>query len=187
MQLATPRLVLREICESDYPALRELDSDPEVLRYEHALYSEEETRARLKSFLADRDQQPVTHYRLAITIRPADRLRGWIVLTSTISAIREYEIGWTLHHQDWGRGYAPEAAREVLRFAFGSLQAHRVVAFCHAENRASLRVMEKLGMQPEGRLREVRWLNQAWCDEWVYAILEREFAGQPFIAPNADL
>ena len=76
-----------------------------------------------------------------------------------------------------GEGVWPEAASEVLRYAFKEMNAHRVVAFCHAENAASVRVMEKLGMQREGRLRETRRLNDAWCDERIYAILERDFNG----------
>jgi RimJ/RimL family protein N-acetyltransferase len=65
----------------------------------------------------------------------------------------------------------------MLRFAFGELKAHRVVASCHADNLASARVMEKLGMEREGRLREVRRLNEQWWDEFVYSILERDFSG----------
>jgi RimJ/RimL family protein N-acetyltransferase len=65
----------------------------------------------------------------------------------------------------------------MLRFAFGELNAHRVVAFCHTDNLASARVMEKLGMARDGRLREVRWLNGHWWDEYVYSILERDWRG----------
>jgi len=180
MLLTTPRLILRELTPADFPAVREIDSDGLALRFEHLPYTEEETRVRLEKALADaRDPAAAGRYRFAITIRPHDTLRGWIVLTRTNTVVREYEIGWTLDRADWGRGYAPEAAREVLRFAFENLNAHRVVAFCHAENQASLRVMAKLGMQFEGRLRETRWLDGYWHDECLCAILEREFAAQP--------
>ncbi len=65
--------------------------------------------------------------------------------------------------------------RRVLQFAFEALQAHRVVAWCHAGNLASARVMEKIGMQLEGHLRETRWLDERWNDELVYAILDHEW------------
>ena len=55
------------------------------------------------------------------------------------------------------------------------LKAHRVVAFSHAENIASLRVMRKLGMQQEGLLRETRLWQNRWSDEVVYAILDHEW------------
>ncbi len=179
MQLTTPRLILREVRQSDDLALREMDSDPQVLRFEHALFSEEQARTRLAQFIADHPNPSASHYRLALTVCPDDQMRGWIALTRVNAAIREYEIGWTLHPLARGKGYATEAAREVLRYAFDELQAHRVVAFCHADNQASLRVMARLGMQLEGRLREVRRLHDTWFDECVCAILEREFAAQP--------
>jgi ribosomal-protein-alanine N-acetyltransferase len=175
MRLVTARLRLREFRASDYPALREIDNLPQVLRYEHVPYSEEESRARIERALEEAAHPTPSRYHFAITIQPADLFRGWVTLALNQPAIREYEIGWTMHPGEWGQGYASEAASEVLHFAFHNLGAHRVVAFCHAGNLASRRVMEKLGMQCEGYLREVRWLDHRWYDEWVYAILEREF------------
>jgi [ribosomal protein S5]-alanine N-acetyltransferase len=175
MELLTPRLHLREYRLEDYAALREIDSDPLVQCYERPVLTESETRARIQQALEDQNANPKTHYRFAMTMLPSDRLRGRISLTLTQPTIGEYEIGWTVHRQDWGQGYATEGALAVMRFAFIRLKAHRIVAFCHAKNGASERVMEKLGMQREGYLRETRWLNDEWCNELVYAILDREF------------
>ena len=177
MILTTRRLALRDFRESDYERLREIDADPEVGRYERPVLSEADTRQRLLIFIADRPGISPTHHRFALTCRPSDRMCGWITLTLNNSSIREYEIGWTVRRTDWGKGYAPEAAQEVLRYAFKQLNAHRVVAFCHADNFASVRVMEKLSMLHEGRLRKTRRLNGIWCDEFVYAILEEDFIG----------
>ena len=177
MKLTTPNLVLREFREDDFAGLREIDSDPEVARYERPVQTEAETRTRLAHFIADRPGISPTHQRFAITTHSDDKARGWITLQLNNAAIREYEIGWTVRRADWVKGYAPEAAAEVLRYAFNDLNAHRVVAFCHAGNVASVRVMEKLGMRREGLLRETRRLNDEWCDELVYAILEGEFSG----------
>lgn len=63
----------------------------------------------------------------------------------------------------------------MLEFAFDQLKAHRVVAFCHAENSASVKVMKKIGMKQEGHLRQTRWFNDRWADEYVYGILESDF------------
>jgi len=172
LELVTERLVLREMGEWDYEAVREIDGDAETQRYEHEVYSEVETRARLERFVRERVEEPREHYHFAITLRGEERMRGWIVLGLNQREIREYEIGWAVRRADWGKGYASEAARRVLEFAFGRLRAHRVVAFCHAGNAASARVMVKLGMQHEGTLRETRWLRGQWWDELVYAVVE---------------
>lgn len=90
-------------------------------------------------------------------------------------SIQEWEIGWAVHPAEWGKGIAVEAARRLMEFAFVELHAHRIVAFCHAQNAASLRVMEKLGMQKDGHLRETRRWQGRWADETVFSILEREW------------
>lgn len=60
------------------------------------------------------------------------------------------EIGWRLAHEVWGRGYATEAAGEVLRVAFDSLGFDEIVSFAVPANRRSIAVMERLGMLPAG-------------------------------------
>lgn len=177
MELITPRLVLREFREEDAEAYFAIIMDAENRRYEYEALSQAEISQRFSQILSDRMATPKTHYRFAICVSPDDSLRGWIALTLVNPSIHEYEIGWSLQYADWGKGYATEAAREVLALAFKRLKAHRATAFSHPDNRASLRVMEKLGMHSEGLQRETRWLNGAWTDERLYALLEREFCG----------
>ncbi len=203
MELITPRLILREFCAADFDAVHAYESNPETQRYEQVVTAtEEQTRRYLADAQAWAQEQPRTRYRLAITVRPADAGRyrspadagryrspneaaplaqaagaacGRISLALNWPEIREWEVGWTVDPRQWGRGYATEAAQAILGFAFGELGAHRVVAFCNANNRASARVMEKLGMQRDGYLRETRWWNGAWADEFVYSILDHEW------------
>jgi RimJ/RimL family protein N-acetyltransferase len=103
---------------------------------------------------------------------------GQVSLSLNFSDIKEWEIGWKVHYKYWGNGYATEAAKRVLAFAFQDLHAHRVVAFCNVQNAASVRVMSKIGMLQDGRLRETRWWNGSWQDEFVYAILDRDWVSQ---------
>jgi [ribosomal protein S5]-alanine N-acetyltransferase len=174
MQLTTPRLILRDFQENDYDALRELDRDAETWRYEHPPCSEMETFAHLQQILAWQAEDSQTYFRWAVQIPPHAGLWGVLALTLVRPSIGEYEIGWSLRREEWGKGYASEAARVVLGFAFEHLHAHRVVAFCHSENRASERVMQKLGMTREGRTRQTVRIDADWCDELVYSILEGE-------------
>jgi len=175
MELVTPRLILRELRHSDFEAIREYESHPEIQRYEQPVPDDEATRAWLEQSIRWAQQSPRTHYRWGITVQPDDTVRGHLSLALSFEEIREWEIGWTVHDACCGRGYATEAATAVLTYAFGELHAHRVVAFCNAANVASARVMEKIGMRRDGLLRETRWLNGAWADECVYAILEKEW------------
>jgi len=175
MELITPRLRLREFVQADITALREMDAQAAMHTYERTPPTEAETRQSLEENLQNQKDIPRIVYRLAITIPPHDSVRGLIKLSRQWEAIREWEIGWAIHPHEWGKGYAPEAARYMMDHAFKQLDVHRIVAFCHVDNQASIRVMEKLGMHKDGRLRETRWLNGQWWDEYVYALLEKEW------------
>lgn len=175
MELFSKRLCIREFVEGDFQPLRGMESKPEMYTYEREQPSEAETMALLKESITSQNELPRTLYRMAITIQPYASVKGLIKFSQQWSAIREWEIGWAVEPGEWGRGYATEAAWTVMDWAFRELKAHRIVAFCHADNAASVRVMEKLGMHMDGRLRETRWLHGAWWDEYVYAILEHEW------------
>lgn len=176
MQLTTDRLILRELRLSDFEALCAIESDPALFRYEPGPYTPEQTRSRLETTIEWAGDLPRKRYKFGITVKPDDRVIGRISLSEISTESREWEIGWTVARQEWGKGYASEAAKAVLHFAFTGLKVHRVIAFCHAENAASTRVMEKLGMRREAYLRETRWLNGQWYDELLYAILDKEYA-----------
>jgi [ribosomal protein S5]-alanine N-acetyltransferase len=175
MQLITPRLILREFRDSDFEALREIETIPDTHYYEKGTPGEAVTREFLSAAQTSTHQEPRSLYRLAITLPPSDQVRGRIKLIVQTAETREWEIGWAVHKQEWGKGYATEAAREVMRFAFEELNAHRLIAFCNTGNLASARVMEKLGMRQDGRLRQALWWQGRWVDELVYAILDSEW------------
>jgi len=174
MRLLTPHLILREFCETDFGSFRELEAHPETYRYETTSPGEERTRDYLQKAQQDALQSPRTRYRLAVTCLGQAHILGRVTLGLNNDSIREWEIGWAIHPAEWGKGIATEVAQCMLNFAFAQLNAHRVVAFSHAENTASLRVMQKLGMKQEGLLRETRLWQGRWSDEVVYSILDRE-------------
>ena len=175
MEITTARLVLREFQMSDFEAVWAYQSLPESNYYENGVPSQEDVRDILKHAVLQALATPRIHYNLALTIRPDDIPRGTIKLHLQYEESREWEVGWAVDPACWGHGYATEAARGVLDYLFKELNAHRVVAFCKTLNVASWRVMEKLGMQREGRLREDRLWNGAWSDAFIYSILDREW------------
>ena len=79
------------------------------------------------------------------------------------------------HPLHQGSGYATEAARPMLAFAFGELGLHRIVGRLEPRNVSSARVLEKLGMRLEARLVENEWVKGEWQSELVYALLAREW------------
>ena len=177
MILETPRLILREFSADDFEALYKIESRPETARFEPEK-SADDVRQYLEQAALQALVQPRVHYRFAITVRPDGSVRGLVGMARNIEMTRDWEIGWMVHPDEWGKGYASEAARRVLDFAFNELEAHRVIAFCDVENRASERVMQKLGMRREAHMRQTHLLRGEWRDELLYAVLESEWAGK---------
>ena len=103
--------------------------------------------------------------------------RGQTARTSEAVDALEADIGYELAPDQWGRGYATEAARAIVAFGFTELRLHRISAWCIAENTASAHVLEKIGMWLEGRLRENEYFKDRWWDTLLYAMLETDRHG----------
>ena len=87
------------------------------------------------------------------------------------------ELGWTIDPAHQGNGYATEAVRAVLDVCFGPLGLRRVVAECFADNEASWRLMERLGMRRESHtVKDSLHRTRGWVDGLSYAILAEEWA-----------
>lgn len=90
------------------------------------------------------------------------------------------ELGWCLHPDHAGQGYATEAVRELMRLCFEDLGLHRVVANCFAGNEPSWRLMERVGMRCEGRfVGETLHRTEGWVDALPYALLADEWRNGP--------
>jgi RimJ/RimL family protein N-acetyltransferase len=87
------------------------------------------------------------------------------------------ELGWVLDPAFSGHGYATEGARALLRVCFEELRVHRVVAGCFADNDASWRLMERIGMRRESHtVRDALHRSGQWLDGFTYALLADEWA-----------
>ena len=112
-----------------------------------------------------------------LTLAIASESEGLLGAISLIIELqhRKAELGYWIGIPFWGHGYATEAARAVLEYGFGPLGLNRIEAHYLAQNPASGKVMEKLGMQREGVLRQyvVKW---GVADDIVmYGILSSEY------------
>jgi RimJ/RimL family protein N-acetyltransferase len=129
-------------------------------------------------FLDHQKQKPRIKFQFAVTLKPTGQLIGNCGVRRNTPETHEGDIGYELDPRFWGKGYATEAGRAVLDFGFSQLRLHRISAWCIAENSGSARVLEKLGMRQEGRLREHDYFKDRWWDILVYAILYDEWNAQ---------
>jgi RimJ/RimL family protein N-acetyltransferase len=176
LPIQTERLLLRDFAEGDWRAVHAYAADPEASRYmEWGPNDEAQTRSYVAGVLAGQKREPRLDFDLAVTLRGDGRLIGGCGFHISSPSNREAWIGYVLNHGFWGQGYATEAARALLVFGFERFGLHRIYATCDPRNLGSARVLEKVGMLREGRLRENKWQKGEWRDSFVYAILEQEY------------
>jgi RimJ/RimL family protein N-acetyltransferase len=155
--IETHRLCLRSFREEDWQAVHFYSNDPEVVQYVPGEFpTEEETQAIICSWINGPNDDP-PHYDFAVTVRPDDFVIGWCCIQISASDTRIGELMYVLNRQFWKKGYATEATRAIVNYAFSELKLHRILATCRPENRASWHILEKLGMQRESLLRENVW------------------------------
>ncbi len=182
--LSTARLRLRPFDDADADDLFALHSDPRVLRYWDAPPWNE--RGRAERFIAACRQmaEEGTGVRLAVDRAGDTAFIGWCSLNRWNPDHRSASLGYCFDRAAWGHGYATEAARAVLRWAFDTLDLNRVQAETDTRNVASARVLEKLGFVREGTLREDCVVDGEVSSSWVYGLIRREW--RPAAEPPGD-
>ena len=176
MELQTERLILRDFIEEDWQVLYRYRSDDRFTRYSPwDIRSASDTREMVKEFISWSDEIPRYRYQLAIVLKEDSSLLGSCGIIQDSPDTLQAELGYELAPERQGSGYAQEAARAVLKFAFERQQLHRVCARCLSENHPSVSLLERLGFRQEGCLRENIWMEGRWWDTLIYSLLVYEW------------
>ena len=173
VQLETPRLILRPLRMEDAGRIEALAGASEVaattLRIPHP-YPSGAAEAFIQSF----DEPDGRDLGFGMALREDDGVIGIIGLHLSLEH-EHAELGYWVGVPFWGKGYCTEAAAEVIRHGFAELRLHRIYAHYFANNPASGRVMEKLGMRFEGTFRQHIKKWGSFVDLHCYGILRDEW------------
>lgn len=176
MTLTTERLIIRRFQKNDYPDFYEYMSLPETYRFERG---EPVSLKAAKKICAEQSRISVFW---AVTLKDTKKLIGQVTLNPDRPEIfRSWNLGYIFNPSFHNKGYATEAARALVKYAFTELNAHRVVGHCSPDNTASWKVLEKCGMQKEGFNRKDFIVRtdangqEVWLDSYEYAILDEDF------------
>jgi [ribosomal protein S5]-alanine N-acetyltransferase len=168
--LLTDRLLLREFAMADLESVHEYASDQEVVRLQAWGPNKlEETQKFLSDCIGQAQCDARSTFNLAIALQEGSVIGGCLAVVREDG--HEAEIGYTLNRKYWGLGYATEAVQRLIAFLFHEIGVHRVFATCGPNNVASIRVLEKNGMQLEGRLRCHKLMRGSWRDSLIWARL----------------
>jgi len=149
--LTTERLVLREPAATDAVQILVFRGDPEVQRYnDEPLRDVAEAEAFVDFLRSECAADQRRHWAISFD----GTVVGLIGLHTWQHHHRRAELGYDLARSHWGRGIAFEAARAVIAFGFRAMALHRIHAYTIADNHPSVRLLERLGFQREGTLRE---------------------------------
>jgi [ribosomal protein S5]-alanine N-acetyltransferase len=142
--LETARLRLRPPTSGDLDAIYHLGANPRVMQY---ITGRTQTREEAKEDLEKRIRN--SNHRFGYWLaehKPSGKVVGWMAL-KPLEETNDIEIGYRFLEEFWGQGLATEGSERILHYAFFELDLPKVVAVAVEENRASTRVMEKLGMK----------------------------------------
>lgn len=178
--LRTRRLVLRPFEPADAPALSAYRSDPEVARFQswEAPFRVESAEAFIAGLAGGHLDTPGEWFQLAVADAATGALLGDLGQHTWADDPRQATIGVTLARAAQGHGYATEALTALLDHLLVDLGKHRVTADCDVRNTASAALLERVGMRREAHHVRSAWWKGEWTDEYVYAVLDEEWAAR---------
>jgi RimJ/RimL family protein N-acetyltransferase len=166
-------IYLRALEPSEAAAVAPWFNDNEVIRF--TTRHRPLTTVEEEEFLR-RNLGSATEVIFAIVLKEADRLIGVTGLHRIDHQSRNASFGIMIGEKDaWNQGHGAEATRLMVQYAFDTLNLHRVGLNVHEFNARGLRVYEKVGFQPEGRLRQDQFREGRYWDTIVMGILRDEW------------
>jgi RimJ/RimL family protein N-acetyltransferase len=165
--IETPRLILREFVPDDVTALAKILAKPEAMRFSPTgPISIEQTAAKMASFI---DSYVELGYgKWTVIERQTGQLIGYCgIAIAEIEGKHENELGYRFDPHFWGQGLATEAATACLEYALKTLKLKYVLGIVYPENKASIRVLEKIGME---------FVKESlWCEKVVQIYIKSEY------------
>ena len=172
----TRRLTLRRFSATDYEAYAAFHARPDVYRF---LYrdppDEEEMREQFEEAVVSRVVKEEDSFHFAVERQADGKLIGEVLLKLASDEALQAELGYVINPAFAGQGYGREAAAGVVDLGFRHLGLHRIFARLDTRNSSSANLLEQLGFRREAHLIENERFKGVWRDEYVYALLAREW------------
>lgn len=174
----TKRLILKTWKEQDLDSMSAINQDPLVCEFLPKIGDRAATKALIQRFINNYKKYGFTAY--AVELKSNGEFIGFVGLLVTSFEAHftpAVEIAWRLDSKCWGKGYATEAAKAIIDFAFTTLKLEEVVSFTVENNIRSRRVMEKIGMHhnPHDDFNHPKLSkNSPLCRHVLYRLSRRE-------------
>jgi ribosomal-protein-alanine N-acetyltransferase len=149
--IETERLLLREFLFSDVDGMFELDSNPNVHRFvgKKPVKHIDESRAYIENIQGQYQKNGIARW--AVILKETNEFIGWSgikLITNEINNHQNfYEIGYRFIEKHWGKGYATEAGKAFVDYAFNEMKVEALYAYADEGNENSRKILEKLGLR----------------------------------------
>lgn len=174
MQIESQRLLLSEISWDDLEFIHHLHSIPEVDEYNTLGIpkSIQETKELITPIIEEQIKEDKRLYCWIISKKETKEPIGNAGLILSLDKYKLGEIFYKFLPDHWGKGYATEVAKTLIKTGFDKFNLHKIEAGVATKNIASIRVLEKAGMTKEGLRRKILPIRGNWIDNYHYAIVE---------------
>jgi len=174
MDIESSRLKLLEITWNDLMDIHRLHSFPEVDEFNTLGIpkSIEDTEEVIRPSIEAQDEEPRKSYTWKIILKESEAFIGLAGLMLSNDKFKLGEIYYKLLPSYWGKGFATEISRILIKYGFEYFHLHKVEAGVATENIRSIHVLEKSGMIREGLRRKILPIRGKWIDNYHYAIVE---------------
>jgi len=162
-QISTQRLILREIKAEDTLSIYELLSNSEVIKYDSfdLFTSIKQAEDIINWFSQEYKNKKAIFW--GISLIDDSKIIGFCKCEIEIPKVRA-DFGYDLRPEYWNNGIMCEALKAIVEFTFSKLQVNRIEATVSIENKASIRVLQKIGFTVEGILRERSYWRGSFYD-----------------------
>ena len=177
MNFITERLLIRPVEIDDKEALFSYRADPETYKYLSLVPQSADDVAEFIKKTSREINVPGTWFQFVIMEKVTNQVIGdtGIHFLDMDSKNKQVEIGYTLDINFRGKGYAIEALSAIIDYLFSNLNKHRITASVDPTNAASIKLIERLGFRREAHFIEGLFFQGNWVDNFIYAILAREW------------
>lgn len=167
-------VLLRELAPEDVDDVYRIVGDERVTQWmSFASKSLDETAAMLRGVARRAKERPRTEYYLGVTLHEQGRVIGTVRLG--LGGVQAAKLGYMMAADAQRHGYGTDAVNTMIEYGFDTLHLHRISAAAGPENERSIALLEKLGFQYEGRIRDHVHTNGAWRDSLLYSLLGPEW------------
>jgi [ribosomal protein S5]-alanine N-acetyltransferase len=171
--LAGENISFKAISIEDVQAIHNYTSDPEVSRFIgwNLMYTLKETRELVETMI--KRESAGSHLYASVVNKTTQEVIGTAMIFNFDMIVNKAEIGYVLHKDHWGKGYGTEIVALMNKFAFESVQLHKVHASVVDANAGSARILLKNGYELEGRLKDNFYIENKYYDDLLFGKINK--------------